>query len=170
MVTELLSRPKQSRQHFNRSRAVEHGYHGWRCTNGFRSLHSKFRPGVHLFRGTRPGKTERQPKAYIRFHGKSKETKYKPNKVTLALHSAISGENWLDLHEKGENGKLSIPLSINWIGCWVISIYQLEMFFYTKCLGLWAQYEHRKMKFWDTTPTTQRCGWNGVYPIYWVKL
>ena len=46
------------------------------------------------FRRTRPGKTERQPKSiiYIRYHGKSEETKNKANEVTLALRSAILGD------------------------------------------------------------------------------
>ena len=43
-----------------------------------------------IFRRTRPGKTELQPKACIRFHGKSEETKYKANEVTLAFRSVIS--------------------------------------------------------------------------------
>ena len=74
---ELLSKPKQSRQHLdlqlsNTDVTDEDGQMNLDLYIG------NFDHKSIIFRRTRPGKTERQPKSInIRFHGKSEETKTK---------------------------------------------------------------------------------------------
>ena len=78
MATELLSKPKQSRQHLD----IELSNMGDTDEDAQTDLDlsiGNFDQKSIIFRRIRPGKTERQPKAKITssFQGKSKETKYK---------------------------------------------------------------------------------------------